>query len=221
MSDDVTSTNVVIEDTENKGQDSQQTEDPVQKLVREKVAEAIGNMKENLDKAYKGRDDALRKVAEMDQVRKEAELKRLQDEGKHKEALELQLAEERAKREALETRTIELTRDLELRNALQAYTFRNDSASDMAYREIVTQLVRNEQGVWLHKSGIPLRDFVKQFTDNESNSFLLKPKASNGSGSTSVGTTNTSSTEKKSLFSMSQEDVMKMAREGKLPTNRR
>jgi hypothetical protein len=195
----------------------QSNEDPVQKLVKEKVAEAIKDIKSKLDNAYSARDDALRKVAEAEQAKKEAEIKRLQEEGKHKEALEIQLAEERAKRETLEKRTIELTRDLELRNTLSSYNFRNDNATEMAYREIVTQLVQNEQGVWVHKSGIPVRDFVKQFTENEENSFLLKPKVSNGSGSSSVKAGDISSREPKSLFGMSQEDVLKLAREGKLP----
>ena len=193
-------------------------EDPVQKLVKEKVAEAIADIKGKLDKAYNSRDDALRKLAEIEQQRKEAELARLKEEGKIAEALEIQLAEERAKREALEKRTVELTRDLELRNTLSGYTFRNDKATDMAYREIVTQLVRNDQGEWVHKSGVRIADFVKQFVEDDANAFLLKPKVSNGSGSTSVRTTDTSSTGKKSLFSMSQEEVLKMAREGKLPS---
>jgi hypothetical protein len=206
----------------NTSQDNQdqQNEDPVQKLVKDKVTEAIKDIKSKLDNAYSARDDALRKLAELEQAKKEAELQRLKDEGKHKEVLELQLAEERTKREALEKRTIELTRDLDLRNALSGYEFRNDSATEMAYREIVGQLVQNEQGVWVHKSGVPMRDFVKQFAESENNSFLLKPKVSTGSGSSSVKNTNTSDNEKKSVFSMSQEEVLKLAREGKLPSRK-
>jgi hypothetical protein len=200
---------------ENKNQ-----EDPVQKLVKEKVAEALKDIKSKLDNAYGARDDALKKVAELEQAKKEAELQRLKDEGKHKEVLELQLAEEKSKREILERKTIELTRDLELRNVLSSYSFRNDNAQEMAYREIVTQLVQNEQSIWVHKSGVPLRDFVKQFTDDEANSFLLKVKSSSGSGSSSAKPGNTSSDDKKSLFSLSQEEVLKLAREGKLPGRR-
>ena len=123
----------------------------INKLVQDKVDEALKEIKGKLDKAYGARDEALRKVADFENEKKEAELKRLQDEGKHKEAYELQLAEERAKRESVEKKNIELTRDIEVRNALASQPFRNDNASEMAYREIVGQLVRNEQGVWVHK----------------------------------------------------------------------
>ena len=224
MTDDVNGQNLDKTATDDSDTDKKtniqtnQDEDPVQKLVKEKISEALADIKVKLDKAYGARDEALRKLAEAEQAKKEAELARLKEEGKVAEALEMQLAEERTKREALERRTIELTRDLELRNTLSAYTFRNDKAIDMAYREIVGQLVQNEHGVWVHKSGVQIKDFVKQFVEDDSNAFLLKPKVSSGSGSSSVKAPDTSSNGKKSLFSMSQEEVLKLAREGKLPS---
>lgn len=187
----------------------------VEKLVQEKLDAALKDIKGKLDKAYSVRDEALKKVAEFEQKEKEAELKRLQEEGKHKEAYELQLAEEKAKREALEKRNVELTRDIEIRNALSSQPFRNDNAAEMAYREIVGQLVQNENGVWIHKSGVGIKDYVKAFAENEDNSFLFKPKTSSGSGS-SGGKPGDTSSGKKSLFEMSQDEVLKMAREGKL-----
>ena len=189
----------------------------INKLVQDKVDEALKEIKGKLDKAYGARDEALRKVADFENEKKEAELKRLQDEGKHKEAYELQLAEERAKRESLEKKNIELTRDIEVRNALASQPFRNDNASEMAYREIVGQLVRNEQGVWVHKSGVSIRDFVKTFAEGADNEFLFKPKVSSGSGTGGSKPGDTSSGAKKSLFEMSQAEVIKLAREGKLP----
>jgi hypothetical protein len=187
----------------------------VAKVVQEKLDEALKEIKGKLDKAYGARDEALKKVAEFEQAKKEAELQRLKEEGKHKEAYDLQLAEEKSKREAAEKRNVELTRDIDVRNALASQPFRNDNALEMAYREIVGQLVQNEQGVWVHKTGVDIRDYVKAFAENDSNSFLFKVKASSGSGSSGVNTSNNSS-EKKSLFNMSQEEVLKMAREGKL-----
>lgn len=192
--------------------------DRLSELVKQQVEDQLKDIKQKLNNAYGARDEALKKVAEFEQARKEAELKRLQEEGKHKEAYELQLAEEKAKREAVERRNIELTRDIEVRDALKGYSFRNDSATEMAYREIVTQLIQSENGVWVHKSGISIRDFVKAFSDNEDNSFLFKPKVSSGSGSTSSkGTSNSSNDKAKSLFDLSQEEVLKLAQEGKLP----
>jgi hypothetical protein len=202
--------------TENKGSTSNSA-DPVQKLVEEKVKEAITDLKQKLDKAYGARDEAMKKLAEIETFRKQEEVKRLQEEGKHKEALEMQLAEERAQKAAYQTRVIELTRDMELRGALGTYNFKNDSAFNMAYREIVEQLVQDEKGIWKHKSGVPLKDFVKQFAEAEDNAFLLKPKVSSGSGTSSVkGTVVNSGLQGKSIFDLSQDEVLKLAREGKL-----
>lgn len=186
----------------------------IEKIVQERLDAALKDIKGNLDKAYGARDEALKRIAEFEQKEKEAELKRLQEEGKHKEAYELQLAEEKAKREALEKRNVELTRDIEVRNALASQPFRNDNAAEMAYREIVGQLVRNDQGVWVHRSGVGIKDYIKAFAENAENEFLFKPKTSSGSGSSGGKPTDTSGT--KSLFDMSQDEVIKLAREGKL-----
>lgn len=157
----------------------------------------------------------MKKVTEFENEKRQAELKRLQEEGKHKEAYEMQLAEIKSGKEAAEKRVIELTRDMELKSVLGTLNFRNDNALEMAYREIVGQLVQNEQGVWVHKSGVPVKDFVKSFSDTEDNAFLFKPKVSSGSGSQGTKTNNPSG-EKTSLFNLSQDEVLKRAREGTL-----
>lgn len=203
-------------DNENKGSASNSV-DPVQKLVEEKVKEAIANMKQNLEKAYNSRDEAMKKLAEIENFRKQEEVKRLQEEGKHKEALEMQLAEERAQKAAFQSKVVELTRDMELRSALGTYGFKNDNAFNMAYREIVEQLTQDDKGIWKHKSGVSLKDYVKQFAESEENSFLLKPKISSGSGTSSVKSSQSSSgLQGKSIFDMPQDEVLKLAREGKL-----
>ena len=211
------------QNTNNQNNDQNNNQKPtidqaeIDKLVQAGIDNTLKDIKTKLDKSYEARDAALAKIKEFEQKDREAELKRLQEEGKHKEAFDLQLAEERAKREALEKRNIELTRDIEVRNALASHPFRNDNASEMAYREIVGQLVQNEQGVWVHKSGVSVKDFVKTFAEHSDNEFLFKPKVNSGSGSGGSKAGDNSSGEKKSLFNMSQEEVLKMAREGKLP----
>lgn len=192
------------------------------KLVKDQVAEALKPIKEKLDGAYGSRDEALKKLAEIEQEKKDAELKRLKEEGKHKEAHELEMATERAKTGILEKKNIELTRDIEVRQALSGLEFRNDNALEMAYREIVPQLVKNEQGIWMHRSGGSIRDHVKSFADAEANSFLFKVKSSSGAGTGGgdLKIPDKSSGDKKSLFSMSQDEVLKLAAEGKLPTQR-
>jgi len=190
-------------------------EDLITKLVSERLDENLKPIKEKLDAAFSARDEALKKIAEYEQKEKEAELKRLQEEGKHKEAYELQLAEEKAKREVLERRNIELSRDIELKSILADYSFRSTNASVMAYKEIVEQLIQNENGTWTHRSGVSIKDFVKSFSENDENSFLFKQKTSSGSGSSGV-TTNKNTEKPTSIFDLTQEEVLKRAREGKL-----
>lgn len=204
-----------VENKEPTQQQQQKPEVDVEKLVQERLDASLKEIKEKLDKAYSSRDEALKKVTEFENEKRQAELKRLQEEGKHKEAYEMQLAEIKAGKEAAEKRVIELTRDMELKSVLGTLNFRNDNALEMAYREIVGQLVQNEQGVWVHKSGVPVKDFVKSFSDTEENAFLFKPKISSGSGSQGTKTNNPSG-EKTSLFNLSQDEVLKRAREGTL-----
>jgi len=198
-------------DVEEKTED----EDLVTKLVEERLGENLKPIKEKLDNAFAARDEALRKVAEYEQKEKAAELKRLEEEGKHKEVFELQLAEEKAKRKALEKQNIELTRDIELRGILAEYTFKSNNAASMAYKEIVSDLLQNENGKWIHRSGASISDFVKSFSENDDNAFLFKQKTSSGSGSAGV-VTNKSMEKPSSLFDLTQEEVLQRAREGKL-----
>lgn len=152
------------QNNQNSGSDADKNQNStpdIDALVAQRVEEALKPIKENLDKAYGARDEAQKKVKEFERLQREAELKRLQDEGKHKEAYEMQLKERESEIEALKRRNVELTRDIEVRNALGAYPFRNDNATEMAYREIVGNLIQDDKGNWVHKSGIPIRDFVK------------------------------------------------------------
>jgi len=207
ISDDVTDQEIST--------DSPKKEVDVEKLVADRVGEALKDIKNKLDKAYGVRDEALKKLAEIENEKKEAERKRLQEEGKHKEAFEIEAATMKAKIEALEKRNIELTRDIDVRNALSSHPFRNENALEMAYREIVQNLVQDENGNWKHEDGTSIRDFVKAFSEDETNSFLFRQKQSSGAGSSSAKPGSSSAS--KSLFEMSQEEVLKLAMEGKLP----
>jgi hypothetical protein len=191
----------------------------VEKLVENRVAESLKEIKAKLDKAYGARDEALRKAAELEQEKKQAEIARLKEEGKHKEASEIQIAELKAQNEALKGTNIKLTRDLDVRNHLSSLTFRSDKASEMAFKEITADLVQDEDGTWKHKSGVGVVDYIKAYAEDEANSFLFKQKQSSGSGSGGVKTS-ASSENKSSLFELSQDEVLKLAAEGKLPGRR-
>lgn len=191
-------------------EDNSSEEERVKKLVQAGIDEELKKIKSKLDAAYKVRDEALAKAEALEAAKKEAELARLKEEGKFKEAFEMELAEEKAKRLALERKNIELTRDLELKSQLSSLEFRNENAIKMAYREIVEQLVQNEQEVWVHRSGVSIADFVKTFAADEANSFLFKQKlSSGGGGAPPKGTPKPN--ENGSVFSLSQAEVLKRA----------
>lgn len=193
-------------------------ETSIEKLVEQRVAASLKEIKDKLNGAYSARDEANRKLAEAETREKEANLKRMEEEGKHKEVLEHRLAEATAKNEVLEKRITELTRDVSVREALGGLPFRNERASEIAYKEIIGGLVQNDKGQWTHKSGVSIKDYVEAFSKDEDQSFLFKVKTSNGSGSGTNTSSTTEATKKSgSLFAMSQEDVLKMAAEGKLP----
>lgn len=203
----------------NQNQDQNKKIDPtnpeIQAMIKSAVADAVKDVKVKLDAAYAKRDEALQKVSEFEQKERDLEIKRLQDAGKEREAFELQLAELKANQETLQKRNLELSRDVDTRQALSAFAFRSEKAAKMAFDEVTSQLVQNEKGEWVHKSGVAVKDFVKTFAENEDNAFLFKQKQNSGNGSQNIPPS--SNTTKKSLFEMTQDEVLQMAAEGKLP----
>jgi hypothetical protein len=193
----------------------------IAKLVADGIELQLKDIKGKLDNAFKARDEAFAKAAAMEQQIKADEVKRLQAEGKHKEVLEIQLAEERAKREATEKRNTELSRDIAVRSALNGLPFRNERATELAYKEIIAGLVQREDGVWTHSSGVSIQTFVEEFAKDEEQSFLFKTKSNSGGGSRSSDLGGGAPAKPKSLFNMSQADVLKLAAEGKLPNQRK
>lgn len=191
--------------------------DLVDSIVKERLETELKSIKDNLDKAYKVRDEALKKAAEFEQKEKEANLKRLEEDGKHKEAYELRLAERDARLAALEKSNTELSRDGAVRDALKGFDFRNDTASDMAFKEIIGQLIQKD-GQWVHRSGISIKDYAAAFAKSDEQSFLFKPKQSSGGGSDDKDKGAPKGDKGKvSLFDLPQSEVIKMATEGKLP----
>ena len=128
----------------------------IEALVAQRVDESLKDIKAKLDKAYGARDEALKKAEALEAEKRQAEIARLAEEGKHKEAYEMQLKERESEIETLKRRNVGPTRDIEVRNALGAYPFRNDNATEMAYREVVGNLIQDEKGNWVHKSGLSL-----------------------------------------------------------------
>jgi hypothetical protein len=209
---------------ENNNNESQNKSDQpnIEELVQQQLEEKLKDIKSKLDKAYEARDAAMQKAVELEQKQREENIKRLEAEGKEKEALEAKLEdinkrllEEQAKSKTYEQRNVELSRDIAVKTVLATMPFRNEKAIAMAFSEITGQLIQNANGVWVHKSGSSIADFVKTFSEDESNSFLFKAAENNGAG-LKPNSGSSSNDKNTSLFSKSQEEVLKLAREGKL-----
>lgn len=183
-------------------------EEKVNLLVKAKVDEKLKDIKTKLDNAYTTRDAALKEASDLKQEKREAEIKKLQEEGKHKEAAELEKATLKAEKETLEKRVIELTRDNNVKDAIAAYTFKTAKAKELAISTIIDELKVGEDGVWAHKSGISLSEYVTKFAEDEDNEFLFKSKANNGSGHHKVDGKEEKDKKKTSIFDEKQEDVV-------------
>jgi len=185
--------------------------DPVEQAVQERLAK----MKANMDRMSSERDEALKKAAEIEQKQKQDHMKRLEEEGKMQEVLEMKLAEAQAKLKVFEEENTKLNRDSVVNNALSQLEFRNDRSRQLAYRDIVEQLVQNEDGNWVHKSGTAIQDFVGSYSKDEDNSFLFRIKANSGAGTGQPSGTPQMET-KRSLSEMTQAEVLALAAKGQI-----
>ena len=185
--------------------------DDVEAIVEERLAK----MKANMDRMVSERDEALKLKAEMEATAKEATIARMKEEGKVQEALEMELAEARAKLDVYATETTKLKRDGVLNDALAGMEFRSEKSRDMARREIVDQLVQNEEGAWVHSTGSNIRDYVEAYAKSEDNSFLFRVKSNSGAGTGNpAGAPSTDVS--KSIGEMSTQEILALAAKGKL-----
>jgi hypothetical protein len=185
--------------------------DDIESIVEERLAK----MKANMDRMVSERDEALKLKAEMEATAKEATIARMKEEGKVQEALEMELAEARAKLDVYATETTKLKRDGVLNDALAGMEFRSEKSRDMARREIVDQLVQNEEGAWVHSTGSNIRDYVEAYAKSEDNSFLFRVKSNSGAGTGNpAGAPSTDVS--KSISEMSTQEILALAAKGKL-----
>jgi hypothetical protein len=117
----------------------------------------------------------------------------------------------------LQERLTSLTRDRELEKHLGSLDFRNDFARETAFKTILPELVQDEDGSWVHKSGASINDYLKAFAKDPQKDFLFKSKENSGAGTTSNKSSATVS-RPKSLSGMSTEELLALADSGKLGT---
>lgn len=198
------------------------TQETIDKLIAEKVAESLKDIKGKLDSSFAARDEALAKLKVFEEKERESEIKLLEEQGKLKEAYELRLAEKEkalaemeAEKKHLATRNNELSRDSVVKGLLAGVAFRNPKAHDIAFRDVVSNLVQNADGKWVTKTNESIEAFIATYQEDKDNSFLFEPKISSGAGN-STRPAGVPPESDGSLFSMPQSEVLKLAAEGKL-----
>jgi hypothetical protein len=202
--------------------DELSAEEKIAKQVAEQVAEQLKDIKGKLDGSFAARDAAIKKAEALEKKERDAQLKILEEAGKHKEVFDLKLVEEQAKYADLESKynslletNLDLTRNSSLREQLRGVEFKNEKASDMAFNSIISEIIKDDKGGWVHRTGMSIKDFVASFVKDEANSFLLKAKASTGSGTPPTGSASGSKSD--SLVGKSNAEILAMAAAGKLP----
>lgn len=206
-------------ENKNEGENHEQKQTPelspdVLDLVEKTVTERLSKIKASLDSAYQRRDAAEKKVAEYQKKEQDEKIRKLEEEGKIKEAYEAKLEEAQKRLRQLEGEKLSLTRDNMVQSALGALNFRNDKARNMVFKSLVGELQQDESGQWKHKSGQSVEEYLKKFSEEEENAFLFKPRLNRGTGTEPPAGKPAAPS---SLFNMTQEDVLKLAAEGKLP----
>jgi len=192
-----------------------ETPEPQKNDIEAIVEERLAKMKSNMDRMASERDEALKLKADLEAKAKEDTISRMKEEGKLQEALEMELADARAKLASFEEQNTKLSRDNVLNQVLAGMEFRNEKSRDMARREIVEQLVQNEEGAWVHSTGSDIRDYVEAYAKSEDNSFLFRVKSNSGAGTGNpAGAPSTDVA--KSIGQMTTQEILALAAKGKL-----
>jgi len=195
--------------------DANNNNNDLEATINKVVEDRLAQMKANMNRMAKERDEALKKAAELEKAQKEAKMKQLEEEGKLKELAEMKNAELEAKLRVYEEENVKLKRDQVLTSKLATLEFKNERSRDMAYRDIVDQLIQDDSGRWAHKSGMSIEDFVESYSKDENNSFLFRAKSNSGAGmSNPAGASDTS--QPKKIGDMSTQEVLALAAKGKL-----
>jgi hypothetical protein len=164
--------------SESKGKLSKEHSELLEKLVAEKLK----GMKSNVDKAYKQAETLAKENARLKAEQQENARKKLEDEGKHLEAEKLRRVELEETVKVLNERLVAFTRDKEVDREISSLPFKSEYAKEMAFKSIVEELVQDDDGAWVHKSGASLKDYVKTFAKDPIKEFLFKPKENQGAG---------------------------------------
>lgn len=197
-------------DNTNKGSLSEEH----QKLVKAAVDEELAKIKANLDKAYKKVEETTRENVRLKEAQNEKKRKDLESEGKHAEAAKLRVAELEEQNKILNERLLSTTRDRTLEGHLAALPFRNEYARQSVFRDVLADLVQDDDGVWVHKTGASIPEYLKTIAKDPEKEFLFKQKDNQGTGQPPKG--NGSGQRPKSITGLSTEELLALAEKGLL-----
>ena len=191
----------------------------VQELVKAQKAEELKQMKENMNRMSAERDEALKKAKEFEKAQRQREITAMEEAGKTSEAYEAKLADREAELETLRNENIRLTRDHTVDRLLSSVerSFRNSEARKMAFDRIVSQLVRDDAGRWVHNSGLSLDDYVKKFEADDNFEYLFEPRENVGTGADTRRNSDLSGLEGKKMSDLTPAEMIRKAAAGKLP----
>lgn len=175
-----------------------------------------------LDRAYAERDKERSEKAALLQAAQDAEIKRLEQDGKAYEALQAKLAQAEARAVTLSNQLDSRNRDDVVNQALRGVPFRSAKLAALAAQEITSQLVKDRDGNWVHRSGASIQDYIKTYVAEDENSDMFAPKTSSGTGlGITPGSTQTvggsANQRPKSVLGLSGAQVLELAKKGMLP----
>jgi len=199
---------------------------PVEKPEGEKPKEKteekddLAPIKDKLNKAYGERDSLKEEVEKLRKEKRDAELAHLKETGKEKEALEATISDRDEEIASLKDQIVALTRDNNVREVFTGFKFRNERAADLAFDQVTKELVQDDKGTWVHRSGKSIKDFLTEFSEDEDNKFLFVEKENRGTGIPPTSKPAAPKSDGK-LAGKSQKEVLEMAAKGQLPNQRK
>jgi len=158
-----------------------------------------------LDKKYKALE---RDKVKADKAAREAEIAALEKDGKALEAAKKRAEDLEAEIEQTRAENTKLKRDQVLDSELVSVPFRNSKMRTLARRELLDDLVQDEDGEWTTKSGSTIAQAVIAYVEDEDNAALFKTKINSGADTDSPGKAPLKD-EPKSILDIPQAEMLK------------
>ena len=193
------------------------TETPVETPVEHQPTD--DKVKANIQKAYEERDQMAAKLKEYETKAREAELKALEEGGKLEEAMKLRMSDMQKELELAKAQNVALTRDAALKGLLAGLDFVTPKAAEIAYNDIVQNLVQDATGQWVSRIGQSMEDYLSFYQNDEGNKFLFKVKQSTGSKTMQDNASAAPVQQQKSIREMSAAELVEYYKDPKNATD--